>query len=190
MGSQQRAMGRKGLLYFVLAATGCLTAPMIQDPNHHGDALSPRDPDHEAIVELTKFVRDHLALDVQANRNLAERSNAQTEDIANAIIQHVSDLNRNTTTKFEEVLQKLAKLETEKEELRTVVEEMHNSYNALKRLVVPNNKVNLEVKMPVPEFELLFPKTNFFQLTPLGPPSVHRPDPLDPRDIPDPNDML
>merc|ERR1712233_247044 len=38
---------------------------------------------------------------------LAERSNNKTEDIANAIIQRVSDLNRNATTKFEETLKKL-----------------------------------------------------------------------------------
>merc|ERR1712203_467557 len=163
--------------------TGCLTAPMIQNPNQLGQLdLSPRNPDHGAIVELTKFVRDHLALDVQANRRFSKRSNNQTEDIANAIIQHVNDLNRNTTTKFEEVLQKLAKLEKEKEELQTVVEEMHDSYNALKRLVAPDHTDNLEVKMPVPESELLFPKTTFFKLTPRGSSSVLRPDPLDPHD--------
>merc|ERR1740123_2959822 len=103
----------------VLAVTGCLTAPMIQDPNQLGDVLSPRQV-YGAIVQLTKFVRDDLALDVQANRRFSRRSNNQTEDIANAIIQHVNDLNRNTKTKFEEVLQRLTKLEKEKEELVTV----------------------------------------------------------------------
>merc|ERR1712233_256646 len=52
---------------------------------------------------------------------LAERSNNKTEDIANAIIQHVSDLNRNATTKFEETLKKL---ETAIEEnLKTIVDQ-------------------------------------------------------------------
>ena len=107
-------METKRLFCFALAVTGCLAVPMGQDPNQLGQLdIGGKDTNHATIVELTKFVRDHLALDVQANRNLTERSNAQTEHIANAIIQHVSDLNRNTTTKFEEVLQKLAKLEKE-----------------------------------------------------------------------------
>ena len=81
---------------------------MIQDPNQLGQLdFGGKDKDHEAIVEITKFVRDNLALDVGVNRNLTERSNAQTEDIANAIIQHVNDLNKNATTKFDETLEKL-----------------------------------------------------------------------------------
>ena len=82
---------------------------MIQDPNQLGQLdFGGKDKDHEAIVELTKFVRDHLALDVGVNRNLTERSNAQTEDIANAIIQHVNDLNEKATTTFEATLEKLS----------------------------------------------------------------------------------
>ena len=105
-------METKSLFCFVLAVTGSLSAPnqlgALQDPNQLGQLdFGSKDKDHKAIVELTKFVRDHLALDVAANRRLAERSNNKTEDIANAIIQHVSDLNRNATTKFEETLKKL-----------------------------------------------------------------------------------
>merc|ERR1712037_368286 len=108
MRSQQRTMGTNSFFYFFLIFTGCLTAPMIQDPNQLGQLdFGGKDKDHEAIVEITKFVRDHLAIDVGANRNLTERSNAQTEDIANAIIQHVNDLNKNATVRFDETLEKL-----------------------------------------------------------------------------------
>ena len=122
-------MGTNSFFYFFLIFTGCLTAPLIQDPNQHGDALSPRDPDHETIVELTKFVRDHLALDVEANRRFAERSNNQTEDIANAIIQHVSDLNRNSTTKFEETFKKLQT--AIEENLKTIVDQTRDNHEKL-----------------------------------------------------------
>ena len=101
-------MGTKSPFYLFLIITGCVPAPLIQDPNQLGQLdFGGKDKDHEAIVEITKFVRDHLALDVQANRNLTERSNTQTEVIANAIIQHVNDLNKNATTKLDEALEKL-----------------------------------------------------------------------------------
>ena len=106
-------METKSIFCLALAVTGCLTVPMMQDPNQLGQLdFGSKDKDHKAIVELTKFVRDHLALDVEANRRFAEMSNNRTEDIANAIIQHVSDLNRNSTTKFEETL--LLKVQTSK----------------------------------------------------------------------------
>ena len=180
-------MERRGLLCLVLALTGCLTTPLPQTPVRQDlNQLDPRDPDHEAIVEITKFVRDVLAFDVQANRKFAERSNNQTEAIANAIVQHVKDLNRTTTTKFEEILRKLEKLENEKDEMRKVVEEMHDSFHALKGLVVPHHTVDLDsldVLMPVPESELLFPRSNFFNKR------MADPIPLNPL-FSDPNDML
>merc|ERR1712088_624071 len=102
----------------------------MQDPNQLGQLdFGSKDKDHKAIVELTKFVRDHLALDVQANRRFAERSNNQTEDIANAIIQHVSDLNRNATTKFEETLKKMQT--AIEENLKTIVDQTRNNHENL-----------------------------------------------------------
>merc|ERR1711963_37764 len=132
--SQQSTMETKSLFCFALAVTGCLSAPnqlgALQDPNQLGQLdFGSRDKDHKAIVELTKFVRDHLALDVEANRRLAERSNNQTEDIANAIIQHVSDLNRNATTKFEETLKKLQT--AIEENLKTIVDQTRDNHEKL-----------------------------------------------------------
>merc|ERR1712203_736422 len=102
----------------------------MQDPNQLGQLdFGSKDKDHKAIVELTKFVRDHLALDVGANRRLAERSNNKTEDIANAIIQHVSDLNRNATTKFEETLKKLQT--AIEENLKTIVDQTRVNHEEL-----------------------------------------------------------
>ena len=95
----------KGLFSLLLTTTGCLAAPMA--PEFAQLDFIGKDKDHTAIVELTRFVRDHLALDVKENRRFAERSNNQTEIIANAILRHVNDLNRNSTTKFEETLKKL-----------------------------------------------------------------------------------
>merc|ERR1712012_1012801 len=109
MGSQQEtAKEMKGLFSLLLTTTGCLAAPRDLDmapPDMFGQGED--NSDHRDIVELTKFVRDHLALDVEENRRFAERSNNQTEVIANAILRHVNDLNRDSTTKFEETLKKL-----------------------------------------------------------------------------------
>jgi len=132
--SQQSAMETKSLFCFALAVTGCLAAPnqlgALQDPNQLGQLdFGSKDKDHKSIVELTKFVRDHLALDVGANRRLAERSNNKTEDIANAIIQHVSDLNRNATTKFEETLKKLQT--AIEENLKTIVDQTRDNHEKL-----------------------------------------------------------
>merc|ERR1719431_1939518 len=98
----------KSLLCLVLAITGSLTAPMGQSHNQLGYGhLDFNDKNHDDIVNITKFVRDKLALDVQANRAFALQNNNKTETIAKAIIQHVNDLNTNTTKIFEENLQKL-----------------------------------------------------------------------------------
>ena len=104
--SQHPAMERKSFLCLVLAATSGLTSPTAEFIQPERD-LTPRDPAHRTIVEIAKFAQD-IALDVQANRNLTERSNAHTEDIANAIIQHVNDLNEKATTTFEATLVKLS----------------------------------------------------------------------------------
>merc|ERR1719431_62452 len=98
----------KSLLCLVLAITGSLTAPMGQSHNQLGYGhLDFNDKNHDDIVNITKFVRDKLALDVQANRAFALQNNNKTETIAKAIIQYVNDLNKNTTKIFEENLQKL-----------------------------------------------------------------------------------
>merc|ERR1711962_270840 len=81
------------------------------------------------IVELTKFVRDHLALDVKENRIFAERSNNQTEILANAILKHVNDLNRDSTTKFEATLKKLQ--ETIEVNLGAIVDQTRENHEAL-----------------------------------------------------------
>merc|ERR1711953_1272305 len=81
------------------------------------------------IVEITKFVRDQLAKDVQANRDFTEKSNEQSEDIDNAILQHVKDLNRNTTTKFEETLKNLkTAIETN---MKAIVDQTKENHEAL-----------------------------------------------------------
>merc|ERR1711962_962768 len=64
---------------------------------------------HDHIVELTKFVRDFLARDVQETRRFAKESNKDTEKIAKDIIQHVKDLNNESTGRFEKTLNKLKK---------------------------------------------------------------------------------
>merc|ERR1719210_2373928 len=92
-------------LLLLLTTTGCLAAPMAPELSQLD--FMGKDKDHTAIVELTRFVRDHLALDVEENRRFAERSNNQTEVIANAILKHVNDINRYSTTKFEKTLKKL-----------------------------------------------------------------------------------
>merc|ERR1719370_2128586 len=117
----------KGLFSLLFTITGCLAAPMADDLG--SEPFGQDDTDHKDIVELTKFVRDHLALDVEENRRFAERSNNQTEDIANAIIQHVSDLNRNATTKFEETLKKLQT--AIEENLKTIVDQTRDNHEKL-----------------------------------------------------------
>merc|ERR1719486_712220 len=94
----------KGLFSLLLTTTGCLAAPMADDLGLEAIGLGEDKTDHRDIVELTKFVRDHLALDVKENRIFAESIGNQTEIVANAIFKHVNDLNRNTTTKFQETL--------------------------------------------------------------------------------------
>ena len=64
---------------------------------------------HDHIVELTKFVRDYLARDVQETRRFAKESNKETEKIAKDIIKHVKDLNNKSTDRFEDTLNKLKK---------------------------------------------------------------------------------
>ena len=120
-------MEMKSLICLVLAITGSLSAPF-EDANQLGQS-SGSSKDHEDIVEITKFVRDQLAKDVQANRDFTEKSNEQSEDIAKAILQHVKDLNRNTTTKFEETFKKL---QTAIEEtLKTIVDQTRDNHEKL-----------------------------------------------------------
>merc|ERR1711973_191172 len=140
MGISQQATGAemKGLLSLLLltTTTGCLAAPMA--PELAQLDFIGKDKDHLAIVELTRFVRDHLALDVEENRRFAERSNNQTEVIANAILRHVNDLNRNSTTKFEETLKKLQ--ETIENNLGAIVSQTKKSHEALELQSVENEK--------------------------------------------------
>ena len=120
-------MEMKRLICLVLAITGSLSAPF-EDANQLGQS-SGSSKDHEDIVEITKFVRDQLAKDVQANRDFTEKSNEQSEDIANAILQHVKDLNRNTTTKFEETLKNLkTAIETN---MKAIVDQTKENHEAL-----------------------------------------------------------
>merc|ERR1712223_1974087 len=136
MGSQQEiAAEMKGLFSLLFTITGCLAAPMADylgwEP--FGQGQGDRD-----IVELTKFVRDHLALDVKENRRFAERSNNQTEVIANAILRHVNDLNRDSTTKFEATLKKLQ--ETIEENLGAIVDQTRENHEALAEQSRENEK--------------------------------------------------
>merc|ERR1712088_1121690 len=139
MGSQQEtAKEMKGLFFLLLTITGCLAAPMVDDLGLEAIGLGEDKTDHRDIVELTKFVRDHLALDVKENRRFAERSNNQTEIIANAILKHVNDLNRDSTTKFEETLKKLQ--ETIKENLGAIVDQTRENHEALQEQSRENEK--------------------------------------------------
>merc|ERR1712107_180341 len=140
MGSQQETGAEmKGLFSLLLTTTGCLAAPMADylgwEPFGQGHG-------HTAIVELTRFVRDHLALDVKENRRFAERSNNQTEIIANAILRHVNDLNRNSTSKFEETLKKLQ--ETIEENMGAIVDQTRENHEALEEQSRENDKHILE----------------------------------------------
>merc|ERR1712012_254337 len=140
MGSQQEtAKEMKGLFYLLLTTTGCLAAPRDLDmapPDMFGQGED--NSDHKDIVELTKFVRDHLALDVEENRRFAERIGNQTEIVANAILKHVNDLNRDSTTKFQETLTKLQK--TIDENLGAVVNQTKKNHEALEELSRENDK--------------------------------------------------
>ena len=69
-------MEMKRLICLVLTITGSLSAPF-EDANQLGQS-SGSSKDHEDIVEITKFVRDQLAKDVQANRDFTEKSNEQS----------------------------------------------------------------------------------------------------------------
>merc|ERR1719350_1728907 len=77
-------METERLIFLVLAITGgCLTAPQSQRPwqlwpqdrpwnllDGDPNQLGGEKRNHEAIVELAKFVRDYLAKDVEKNRQL------------------------------------------------------------------------------------------------------------------------
>ena len=119
----------KGLFSLLLTITGCLAAPMADDLGLEVIGLGEDKTDHRAIVDLTKFVRDHLALDVEENRRFAERIGNQTEVVANAILKHVNDLNRDSTTKFEVTLTKLQ--ETIDENLGAIVNQTKENHEAL-----------------------------------------------------------
>merc|ERR1719204_2900696 len=129
----------KGLFSLLLTTTGCLTAPRDLDmapPDMFGQGED--NSDNKDIVDLTKFVRDHLALDVEENRRFAERIGNQTEVIANAILRHVNDLNRDSTTKFQETLTKLQ--ETIDENLGAIVNQTKKNHEALEVQSRENDK--------------------------------------------------
>jgi len=128
----------KGLFSLLFTITGCLAAPMADYLGLEPFGQGEYNTDHRDIVELTKFVRDHLALDVEENRRFAERSNNQTEVIANAILRHVNDLNRDSTTKFEETLKKLQK--TIEENLGAIVDQTRENHEALEEQSRENEK--------------------------------------------------
>merc|ERR1712150_228742 len=125
MGSQQGAMERKRLLCLVLFVNGCLNAPSVSERGGGGRG----DNDHESLVELFKFVRHHLALDVQANRNLSEDSNNKTENIAKAIIKYVNDVNEETIKLSFQTLQELQK--SVNGNLRTIIDNTQRNHEAL-----------------------------------------------------------
>ena len=157
-------MEKKSLVCFVLfAITGCLTAPMIQDPNQL-QLLPNQHHNKEAIVVLTKFVRDHLASEVQANKEFAKISNIQAEDNAKEIIQYVTDLNRNTiqhveelnritTSRFEEALKKLQT--TIEGKLRMIADQVETNQGALESLTLDDQADQLVyVEAPVPDLKM------------------------------------
>merc|ERR1712012_1017831 len=140
MGSQQEtAKEMKGLFYLLLTTTGCLAAPRDLDmapPDMFGQGED--NSDHKDIVDLTKFVRDHLALDVEEKRRFAESIGNQTEDVANAILKHVNDLNRDSTTKFQDTVTKLQ--ETINENLGAIVDQTKENHEALEVQSRENDK--------------------------------------------------
>merc|ERR1712156_1265237 len=138
MGSQQEtAKEMKGLFSLLFTITGCLAAPMADDLGLEAIGQDGN-TDHKDIVELTKFVRDHLALDVEENRRFAERIGNQTEIVASAIIKHVNDLNRDSTKKFQETLTKLQ--ETIDENLGAIVNQTKKNHEALEEQSRENDK--------------------------------------------------
>merc|ERR1712165_342025 len=134
---QETAKEMKGLFSLLCTITGCLAAPMADDlgsePFGQGE-----NTDHKDIVELTKFVRDHLALDVEENRRFAESIGNQTEIVAHAILKHVNDLNRDSTTRFQETLTKLQK--TIDENLGAIVNQTKKNHEALEEQSRENDK--------------------------------------------------
>merc|ERR1719273_721438 len=92
-------METKNLICLLLSISGGLGASRDQFGYHS----------HDHIVELTKFVRDYLARDVQETRRFAKESNQETENIVKDIIKHVKDLNNESTDRFEKTLNKLKK---------------------------------------------------------------------------------
>ena len=154
-------MEKKSLVCFVLfAITGCLTAPMVQDANE----LGHQEYNREAVVVLTKFVRDHLAAEVQANKEFAKISNIQAEDNAKEIIQYVTDLNRNTiqhveelnritTSRFEEALKKLQT--TIEGKLRMIADQVETNQGALESLTLDDQADQIVyVEAPVPDLKM------------------------------------
>merc|ERR1712165_56940 len=135
---QETAKEMKGLFSLLLTITGCLAAPMAGDLGLEEIGLGEDKTDHRDIVELTKFVRDHLALDVKENRRFAERIGNQTGIVANAILKHVNDLNRESTTKFQETLTKLQK--TIDENLGAIVNQTKKNHEALEVQSRENDK--------------------------------------------------
>ena len=127
----------KGLFSLLFTITGCLAAPMADDLGSEPFGQDGN-TDHKDIVELTKFVRDHLALDVKENRRFAERIGNQTEIVANAILKHVNDLNRDSTTKFQDTLTKLQ--ETIDENLGAIVNQTKKNHEALEEQSRENDK--------------------------------------------------
>merc|ERR1712038_1616371 len=138
MGSQQETASKmKGLFFLLFTITGCLAAPMADDLGSEPFGQDGN-TDHKDIVELTKFVRDHLALDVEENRRFAESIGNQTEIVANAILKHVNDLNRDSTTKFQDTLTKLQK--TIDENLGAIVNQTKKNHEALQEQSRENDK--------------------------------------------------
>merc|ERR1712165_31814 len=135
---QETAKEMKGLFSLLLTITGCLAAPMAGDLGLEEIGLGEDKADHRDIVELTKFVRDHLALDVKENRRFAERIGNQTGIVANAILKHVNDLNRDSTTMFQETLKKLQ--ETIEVNLGAIVNQTKKNHEALEVQSRENDK--------------------------------------------------
>merc|ERR1712156_263023 len=139
MGSQEETVAEmKGLFSLLFTIAGCLPAPMADYLGSELFGQGEYNTDYRDIVELTKFVRDHLALDVRENRRFAERSNNQTEIIANAILKHANDLNRDSTSKFEKTLKKLQ--ETIEENLGAIVDQTRENHEALEEQSRENEK--------------------------------------------------
>ena len=166
-------MEKKSLVCFVLfAITGCLTAPMTQDANQ----LGHQEYNREAVVVLTKFVRDHLASEVQANKEFAKISNIQAEDNAKEIIQYVTNLNRNTiqhvdelnritTSRFEEALKKLQT--TIEGKLRMIADQVETNQGALESLTLDDQADQIVyVEAAVPDLKMPRP----------APPRIFAPD--------------